>query len=114
MAEVCLFCNGTEKNYQPDCEFVCSGCVQLLLDADQDDLQRAYNKATNRKYVNEDHRMACEKEYLQKAKAISMFLIERETDVRKAKKLERNLGRKRSVRNPRPSHNRKREKSTVI
>ena len=108
MVEVCLFCNGAEKNYQPDCEFVCSGCVQLLLDADQDDLQRAYKKATNFKYANEDHRKSCEGEFLRKARAIAMFLIERETNDRKAKKLKRDMARKRPVRNLRSSHNRKR------
>jgi len=48
MSEFCLFCNEPEKNYKPGphVEYICSGCVQMLLMAEQDDLRRAYKKAT--------------------------------------------------------------------
>jgi hypothetical protein len=61
--ETCLFCNGIEKNYKPgpDVEFICGTCVQLFLQADKDDLKRAYKKALDLGY-------------LRKAKAIETFL----------------------------------------
>ena len=62
--EVCLFCNEPEKNYKPDpdVDFICGSCVQLLLRADQEDLKKAHAKAI-------------EKGYLNKASAIETFLI---------------------------------------
>ena len=44
----CLFCRKSEKNYKPGphAEYICSVCVQMLLMADQEDLKRAYKKAT--------------------------------------------------------------------
>ena len=61
---LCLFCNGQEKNYKPEPnkDFICGSCVQLLLGADQDDLKRAHAKAIK-------------KGYLSKARAIESFLI---------------------------------------
>ena len=57
----CLFCDGLEKSYQPKCEYVCSGCVLMLCNADQDDLKRAYQKAI-------DHGID------RKARALKMFI----------------------------------------
>jgi len=98
----CLFCNCAEISYQPECDFICSSCVQMLLNADQDDLHRAYQKAISRPYLNEEHRKACEPEYLRKAEAIKSFLIEEEIHEGKAKKSERNMVRARSMRAARP------------
>jgi hypothetical protein len=83
----CLFCNGQEKNYKPEPnkDFICGSCVQLLLGAEQDDLKRAHAKAIK-------------KGYLSKARAIESFLIEDEINVRKTKKFKRNMVRKRPLR----------------
>ncbi len=63
-SELCLFCNGAEKNYKPgsQVDFICGTCVQLLLNASQEDLKRSYIKAMNAGYDN-------------KAEAIKLFLI---------------------------------------
>jgi hypothetical protein len=60
---LCLLCNGTDKSYkpEPDKDFICGSCVQLLLRADQDDLKQAYAKAIEKGYIN-------------KARAIESFL----------------------------------------
>ena len=60
----CLFCSKQEKNYRSvtGIDFICGSCVQLLLDAGQDDLKRAHVKAVK-------------KGYLGKVKAIESFLI---------------------------------------
>jgi len=62
---LCLFCSSLEPNYRPTpgIDFICSRCVILLGDADQDDLKRAYTKAI-------------EKGYKGKAKALESFLTE--------------------------------------
>ena len=61
----CLFCNGTERNYEPpsDTKFICGSCLQLLLRVDNQDLKRGYAKALNFGY-------------LRKARAIETFLTE--------------------------------------
>ena len=100
---VCLFCCSPELNYEPKTEFTCSDCVQMFSNADPKDLRRAYRAAINRKYLNEDHRSACEQEYLRKAKAIKSFLIEGENYERKTKKPKRNMVRTRSMRAARPA-----------
>jgi hypothetical protein len=91
MNEVCLFCNETDKSYKadPDVYFICGTCVQLLLQADQNDLKKAHFKAI-------------EKGYPGKAKAIESFLHEDEY-YGKTKKSKRNMERKRSLRKVRPS-----------
>ena len=83
----CLFCGFPEPGYRPDLdkEFICSRCVQILLSADQEDLNRAYRKAL-------------EKGYPKKARAIQSFLISEETNARETKIAKRNLVRKRSMR----------------
>ena len=63
----CLFCSEPKQtpNYevsQKDIEYVCSGCVQILLGAEQLHLKRAYEKAIAKGYEN-------------KARAIESFLI---------------------------------------
>jgi len=61
----CLFCNREEGPwYKPgkDVDFICSGCVQLLISAEQVDLKRAHKKAIDKGYVK-------------KAKAIEHFLL---------------------------------------
>jgi len=65
----CLFCFGQEKNYKPDpnIDFICSSCVQLLLNADQTDLRRAYLKAIEKGFTN-------------KARAIESFLEEKSNE----------------------------------
>ena len=49
-SELCLFCNRSEKKYKPETDkhFICSQCVQLMLSANQAELMRAYNKATEK------------------------------------------------------------------
>ena len=84
----CLLCNEPEKNYRPnkDIEFVCSGCVILLADADQDDLRRAYFKALD-------------KGYLRKSIAIESFLRREEKyGKRPDKSVKRNFNRDRANR----------------
>ena len=90
----CLFCNDKEKNYRPEVgiDFICSRCVIMLADADQNDLTRA-------------HAEAMEKGYLNKARSIESFLIEDEIDVRKTKKSKRNMERKRPLRAVRSARN---------
>ena len=86
--EACLFCDHIEPGHDSGCNYVCSTCVQLLLNADADDLSRAHNKAI-------------EKGYQRKAKAIELF-IEKETPngqrKPKARKYERRPDRARTVR----------------
>lgn len=90
-SETCLFCNRPEKNYKPgpDKYFICSQCVQLLLEADQEDLTRAHNKAIEKGYTN-------------KATAIESFLMPEEIingqHRPKSKKRRRHINRKRTVR----------------
>lgn len=88
----CLFCNGQEKNFTPGpgIDFICSTCVILLGDADQDDLKRALVKAEEKGHKN-------------KASAIRSFIIEDETNARETKKPKRGLVRKRPLRTVRPS-----------
>jgi len=84
----CLFCETEEQNYTPapDTDFICSRCVQVLINADHDDLKRAYDKALA-------------KGYTRKARAIESFLIpggEINAQRRpKSKKFERHFNRKR-------------------
>ncbi len=63
MIEPCLLCNCPEKNYKPppNTDYVCGMCVQLLLEADKNDLRKAYTKAI-------------EKGLERKALAIEIFL----------------------------------------
>jgi hypothetical protein len=84
----CQFCGFPENGYVPDLdkEFICSRCTQLLLSADQEDLNRSHNKAIEMGY-------SC------KAKAIESFLITEEkiNEQRKpiSKKHRRHIDRKR-------------------
>ena len=50
----CLFCYGMEKDYKPPngIDYICSSCVLLLADANQEDLQRAYIKAEAKRLEN--------------------------------------------------------------
>ena len=83
----CLFCNEPEKTLsykvsQKDIEYACSGCVQILLGAEQLHLKRAYEKAI-------------EKGYHGKATAIKSFLIPEGKDgKRPAKRNRKNINRK--------------------
>ena len=88
----CLFCDGLEKNYKPakGVDYICSSCVLLLADANQDDLQRAYVDARAKGFEN-------------KASALKSFIIEDEFNERKTKNSKRNLVRERSLRKVRPS-----------
>jgi hypothetical protein len=63
----CLFCGFPEPAYRSgsDNEFICSRCIQPLLFANQEDLNRAYVKAIEMGYSG-------------KAKAIESFLIPEE------------------------------------
>jgi len=75
MNQHCLFCSHPPKPpHKPadTVDFVCGSCVCLLADADQDDLRRAYNKATR---LNMD----------QKATAIKMFIEEEEHELQNAR-----------------------------
>jgi hypothetical protein len=83
----CLFCSEPEPTpgyrvSNKDVEFVCSGCVQILLDAEQLHLRRAHEKAVSKGYES-------------KARAIESFLIPEENDgKRPAKRNRKNLNRK--------------------
>ena len=79
----CLFCDGIEKSYEPECDFVCSLCVQLLCDADQEDLRRAYAKAV---------KLGIDR----KAAALTMFIEKEKIDVRQEnpKRKQRNLAKR--------------------
>jgi len=83
----CQFCGFPEPAYRPgsDKEFICSRCVQLLFNANQEDLNRAYVKAIEMGYYG-------------KAKAIESFLIPEESNARETKISKRNMVRKRSMR----------------
>jgi len=87
----CLFCGLPEPGYKPnpDKDFICSRCVQILLSADQEDLNRAYRKAL-------------EKGYPKKARAIESFLVPEEKINEQfrpiSKKHRRHIDRKRIVR----------------
>ena len=91
----CLFCCDPEPNYNPETgiDFICSWCVQMLLAAHQEDLNRAYSEAIKRGKTRE-------------ASAIIFFLIEGElTNEPKAKKPERSIVRKKPMRVVRPTRN---------
>ena len=88
----CLFCDGMEKDYKPakGIDYICSSCVLLLADANQDDIKRAYVKAEAKGFKN-------------KASALKSFIIEDEYNERKTKKSKRDMERARPVRKVRPS-----------
>ena len=88
----CLFCNNSELNYKTDkgIDYVCSSCVLLLSDANQEDLKRAYVKAMEKGFEN-------------KASALKSFIIEDEIHERKTKISKRDMERARSLRKVRPS-----------
>ena len=69
---------------------ICSVCVELFLEANQDDLRRT-------------HRLAIDKGYIRKLKAIESFLIpEEQNEQRKSRsKPKININRKRDVRSVR-------------
>ena len=86
----CLFCYDPEPEYKPGAgiDFICSRCVQILLEADQQDLKRAHVKAIEKGFTN-------------KAAAIESFLVpEGMNEQRKPgpKKCERHFNRKGIVR----------------
>ena len=100
---ICLFCNceeleriqidGNTKSYKShNDEFICSACVHVLSNAQQDDLKRALFKAREKGFIN-------------KAEAIKSFLIEDKEYVRETKESKRNMARKRTVRTSRSSRN---------
>ena len=89
-ADVCLFCNGLDIKYKPDTgiNFICSRCVQLLLGADQQELNMAHAKAIEKGLTN-------------KARAIELFMIPEGTDEQRkptTKKRGRHSNRKGIVR----------------
>ena len=88
----CLFCDGMEKDYKPakGIDYICSGCVLLLADANQDDLKRAYVKAEAKGLEN-------------KVSALKSFIIEDEINDRKTKNSKRDMERARPLRKVRPS-----------
>jgi hypothetical protein len=85
MSDTCLFCGKAEKGYKPSksVDFICSVCVQLLLEADQGQLKRAYEKAVRLCYAG-------------KASAIKTFLIP-EDEHAETEEPERNMVRERFV-----------------
>ena len=92
--DLCLFCNNPEPKYKPDknIKFICSSCVLLLADANQDDLKRAYVKAEAK---------GLEK----KVSALKSFIIEDEINERKTTNSKRNMERKRFMRSSRSTRN---------
>ena len=103
MSPACLFCNCPENNYKagPDTDFICSPCVQILLQGNQIELKRAYDKAIEKGYPN-------------KARAIESFLQPEEIYVRETKKPKCSSIRKKSMRVVRPSRNQIRTQPTII
>jgi len=89
-AQTCLFCSLFE--YKSEVDFICDSCVQLLLDADQSELKRAYKKAI-------------EKDYSNKARAIESFMTLEEFNVRETKEPKRSFIRKKPMRMVRPTCN---------
>jgi hypothetical protein len=85
MSDTCLFCGRPEKGYKPSksVDFICSRCVQLLLEADQGQLKRAYENAV---------RLG----YMVKTSAIKTFLIP-EDEHAEAEEPERGMVRERFV-----------------
>jgi len=86
----CLFCTEPEPTpgyrvSNKDVEFVCSGCVQILLGAEQLHLRRAYEKAIDKGYHG-------------KATAIKSFLILEGDDGKRPEKHRRHFNRKRITR----------------
>jgi len=94
MAVTCLFCDTPERNYKPspDTYYICGTCVQLFLSSPEEDRIRAYRKAVDNGYLN-------------KAKAIKMFLPEETIngEQQEAGKVRSDLERKRPLRTTRPS-----------
>ena len=83
----CLFCGFPENGYtsSQDKEFTCSRCTQLLLSANQEDLNRAHLKVIEMGYSG-------------KAKAIEQFLIPEVSDgKRPARYSPRHPNRKRAT-----------------
>ena len=93
-AGYCLICDDDEASrYNPGKgkDFICSRCVQILLATDQEHLNRAYQKAMDKGYIN-------------KAYAIDSFLHEGTFDhERKAEKPKRGLVREKISRLAGPS-----------
>jgi len=88
----CLFCKTYEttrsgREHKTDADYICSSCVQTLLNATPDDLQRAYVKSLDAGYTD-------------KARAIESFLILNEGVIneRKAERPKRSMVRERPVR----------------
>ena len=87
----CVFCNGTERNYQPDnnvVRIICTNCFHKLCSMPQSKIQEVY-------------RMAIEKGYPAKAEALKPYLEEKE-HVPKTDKFRRGVDRKRIVHKIRP------------
>ena len=103
MSPACLVCNFHENNYKPglDTDYICSRCVQILLQANTVELKRAYDKAIEMGYPN-------------KARAIESFLQPEEIYVRETKKPKCSSIRKKSMRVVRPSRNQIRTQPTII
>ncbi len=76
--EACLFC--CQLEYKTDADYIYGSCVQLLINADQVDLKRAYNKAIEKGYSN-------------KARAIESFLIPKENFNGQRKPVSKKRGR---------------------
>ena len=89
----CLFCCDVDTDDKPEAgkDLICFLCVQMLLAAHQEDLNRAYSEAIKRWKTRG-------------ASAIISFLIEGElTNEPKAKKPERSIVRKKPMRVVRPT-----------
>ena len=95
----CAFCHraekGNPKHHKEVTSFVCSGCVQKLLQAPQAKLVEA-------------HRLALEKGYHEKASWLESFIddvVEVFTDVRETEKIRPCIVREKIMRMAGPSHN---------
>ena len=93
----CLFCDGMEKDYKPTkgVDYICSSCVLLLANADQDDLKRAYVKASVKGLKN-------------KVSALKSFIDEDDINDTKAKNSKRDMERARPLPAFRPSRHKDR------
>jgi hypothetical protein len=92
--EACLFCDHCEPGHGSSCEYVCGSCVQLLLNADLEDLKRAHTKAIDKGYQN-------------KAKAIEFFIEKENPNGQRKPKIRKHERHPNRARIVRPVRNKK-------
>jgi len=94
--KTCLICyrkeNGTQQP-DPDCDFICSNCVQKLCRASQEQIKAIYEKAVDQGLER-------------KAEIFKTLILEEEGEYNpKAGETRPNMVRERSMRSTRPARN---------